>query len=115
MTKEETVPPSQAQTFFPFQIIGGRTTKVARKMTGRVVSLARHHTHARARLASLRTGEVVVLLAVAVGERHQLAEQQRVLEDPLHRLDQVRLQRGRVLLVGVPSVQELLEGPVRLG
>lgn len=74
-----------------------------------------HRTAPASPLSPLRTGEVVVLFAVSVGERHQLAEQQRVLENPLNRLDQVRLQCGRVLLVGVPSVQELLEGPVRLG
>lgn len=43
---------------------------------------------------SLRTGEVVVLLAVCVGERDQLPEQQGVLEHPLHRFNQVGLQGG---------------------
>lgn len=56
-----------------------------------------------------------MLLAVAVGEGDELPEQQRVLEDPLHRFDQVGLQGGRVLLAEVPGVQELFEGAVGLG
>lgn len=42
----------------------------------------------------LPTGEVVVLLAVGIGEGDQLPEQQGVLEHPLHRLNQVGLQGG---------------------
>lgn len=61
------------------------------------------------------TCEVVVLLAVAVGEGDQLPEQQGVLEHPLHRFDQVGLQGGGVLLGGVPGIQEFLEGLVGLG
>lgn len=56
-----------------------------------------------------------MLLAVGVGERDQLPEQQGVLEHPLHRLDQVGLQGGGVLLGGVPGVQEFLEGLIGLG
>lgn len=56
-----------------------------------------------------------MLLAVVVGQGHQLPEQQRVLEHPLHGLDEVGLQRGRVLLGGVPGVQESLEGVVSFG
>lgn len=69
----------------------------------------------RARGFSSLTCEVVVLLAVGVGERHQLPEQQGVLEHPLHRFNQVGLQGGRVLLGGVPGIQELLEGLIGLG
>lgn len=61
------------------------------------------------------TCEVVVLLAVAVGERHQFPEQQGVLEHPLHRFNQVGLQGGGVLLGGVPGIQEFLEGLIGLG
>ena len=43
---------------------------------------------------SLPTGEVVVLLAVSIGEGDQLPEQQGILEDPLHRFNQVGLQGG---------------------
>jgi len=55
-----------------------------------------------------------VLLAVGVREGDQLPEQEGVLEDPLHRFNQVGLQGGGVLLGGVPRIQELLEGPIRL-
>lgn len=58
------------------------------------------------------TRQVVVLLALVVRQRHELPEQQRVLEHPLHGLDEVGLQRGRVLLGGVPGVQKGLEGLV---
>ena len=61
------------------------------------------HTHTG------RTIQVVVLLAVRVGEGVQLPQQQGVLEDPLDGLDQVGLQGGRVLLSGVPLRQEGLE------
>ena len=67
------------------------------------------HTHTG------RTIQVVVLLAVRVGEGVQLPQQQGVLEDPLDGLDQVGLQGGRVLLGRVPRVQKLLKSPVRLG
>lgn len=58
---------------------------------------------------------MVVLLAVRVRQGKQLPEQERVLEDPLDGLDEVRLQRGRVLLPWVLDVQECLERRVRLG
>lgn len=50
-----------------------------------------------------------MLLALGVGEGDELSEQQRVLEHSLHRLDEVGLQGGGVLLSGVPRLQELLE------
>lgn len=56
-----------------------------------------------------------MLLAVGVGERDQLPEQQGVLEHPLHRFNQVGLQGGRVLLGGVSGIQEFLEGLIGLG
>lgn len=59
------------------------------------------------------TIQVVVLLAVRVSEGVELLQQQRVLQDPLDGLDQVRLQGGRVLLSGVPLGQEGLE--IRVG
>lgn len=61
------------------------------------------------------TCQVVVLLAVVVRQGHQLPEQQRVLEHSLHGLDEVGLQRGRVLLGGVAGIQERLEGLVSFG
>lgn len=64
--------------------------------------------HWRGKL-SLRTGEVVVLLAVGVGKGDQLPQQQGVLEYPLHWFNQVGLQSGRVLLGGVPRIQEFFE------
>lgn len=63
----------------------------------------------------LPTCEVVVLLAVHVGEGDQLPEQQGVLQYPLHRLNQVGLEGGGVLLGGVPRIQEFLEGLIRFG
>lgn len=53
---------------------------------------------------------MVVLLALVVREGHQLLEQQRVLEHPLDRLDEEGLQRGGVLLGGIPGIQKSLEG-----
>lgn len=55
------------------------------------------------------TVQVVVLLAVRVGEGVELLQQQRVLQNPLDGFDQVRLQGGRVLLPGVSLGQEGLE------
>lgn len=63
-----------------------------------------------ARAPWVLTRQVVVLLALVVRQRHELPEQQRVLEHPLNGLDEVGLQRGRVLLGGVPGVQKSLEG-----
>ena len=60
------------------------------------------------------TVQVVVLLALRVREGVQLPEQQGVLEDPLDGLDQVGLQRGRMLLPRVPQGQEGLEVRIRL-
>lgn len=64
--------------------------------------------------APLPTSEVVVLLAVSISEGDQLAEQQGVLEHSLHRFNQVGLQGGRVLLSGVPRIQEFLKGLICL-
>ena len=55
-----------------------------------------------------------MLLALRVREGVQLPEQQGVLEDPLDGLDQVGLQRGRMLLPRVPQGQEGLEVWIRL-
>lgn len=55
------------------------------------------------------TVQVVVLLAVRVGEGVELLQQQRVFQNPLDGFDQVRLQGGRVLLSGVSLGQEGLE------
>lgn len=52
---------------------------------------------------------MVVLLAVGVSQGVEFPQQQRVLQDPLDGFDQIRLQRGRVLLSGVPLSQESLE------
>ena len=52
------------------------------------------------------------LLALRAGEVLELREEERVLEDPLDRLDQVRLQRRRLLLPRVQRVQEVLQGGV---
>lgn len=57
----------------------------------------------RPRAAAL-TVQVVVLLAVRVGQGVELPQQQGVLQHPLDGLDQVRLQGGRVLLLGVTLV-----------
>lgn len=51
-----------------------------------------------------------MLLALVVRQGHELPEQQRVLKHPLNGLDEVGLQRGGVLLGGVPGVQKSLEG-----
>lgn len=53
---------------------------------------------------------MIVLLALVVRQRHELLEQQRVLEHPLHGLDEVGLQGGGMLLRGVPGIQKSLEG-----
>ena len=52
------------------------------------------------------------LLALRAGEVLELREEERVLEDALDRLDQVRLQRRRLLLPRVQRVQEVLQGRV---
>lgn len=52
---------------------------------------------------------MVMFVGLRVGEFLELAQEQRVFEDPLYRLDEVRLQRRRVLLFGVPGPQKLLE------
>lgn len=64
----------------------------------------------RWRVPPALTGQVVVLLTLMVRQRHELLQQQRVLEHALHRLDEVRLQGGGMLLGGVPGVQKSLEG-----
>ena len=74
-------------------------------MSGRI-SLT-HLLHAGERLAQL-----VRLLALRAGEVLELREEERVLEDALDRLDQVRLQRRRLLLPRVQRVQEVLQGRV---
>lgn len=56
-----------------------------------------------------------MLLALCVGQGKELLEQQWVLEYPLDGLDEVRLQRGRVLLPRVLGIQERLESCVGLG
>lgn len=56
-----------------------------------------------------------MLLALGVGERDELSQEQGVFEDPLYRFDEVRLQRGRVLLGQVPLLQEVLKCSVCLG
>lgn len=55
---------------------------------------------------------MVVLLAVGVCERVQFSQEQRVFQHSLDWFDQVRLQRGRMLLFGVALVQKRLEGCV---
>ena len=50
-----------------------------------------------------------MLSGLRVGDLPQLLQQQRVLEDALDGLDQVRLQRRRVLLLGVARAQELVQ------
>lgn len=45
-----------------------------------------------------------------IGEAAQLLQQQRVLEDALDRLDQVRLERRRVLLARIARLEKLLQG-----
>lgn len=47
---------------------------------------------------------MVVLLALCVRQGEQLLQQERVLQDPLDGLDEVRLERGRVLLLRVLGV-----------
>lgn len=51
-----------------------------------------------------------MLLALAVCQRHELLEQQGVLEHPLNRLDEVGLQGGGMLLGRIPGIQKRLEG-----
>lgn len=55
------------------------------------------------------TVQVVVFLTLRVREGVQLLQQQGVLQDPLDGFDQVRLQRGWMLLSGVSLSQESLE------
>lgn len=62
--------------------------------------------------SSQLTCQVVVLLALVVGQGHELPEQQRVLEHSLDGLDEVGLQGGGVLLGGIPRIQEGLEGRI---
>ena len=72
-----------------------------------MLSSPTHLPHAGEGLA-----ELVGLLALRAGEVLELREEERVLEDPLDRLDQVRLQRRRLLLPRVQRVQEVLQGRV---
>lgn len=60
------------------------------------------------------TCEMAVLLALRVCEGHKFSEQQRIFEDPLHRLDEVGFQGWWMLFGGVPLLQELFKRPVRL-
>ena len=53
-----------------------------------------------------------MLVGAGQGVGAQLLQQQRVLEDALDGFDHVGLQRGRVLLLGVPGQQELAQGLV---
>ena len=53
-----------------------------------------------------------MLVSAGQGVGAQLLQQQRVLEDALDGFDHVGLQRGRVLLLGVPGQQELAQGLV---
>ena len=50
-----------------------------------------------------------VLAGLRVGDLPQLLQQERVLEDALDGLDQVRLQRRRVLLLGIARAQKLVQ------
>lgn len=58
------------------------------------------------------TCQVCVFGALSISQRHQLPQQQWILQDPLNRFDQVRLQRRRVLIGRIPRLQEVLEGCV---
>ena len=49
------------------------------------------------------------LVRVRFGQLHQLAQQQRILEDALDRLDEVRLERAGQLLARVARTQKLLQ------
>ena len=55
-----------------------------------------------------------MFVRVGVGEHLQLLEQERVFQDALDGFDQVRLQRGRVLLARVPRLQKVAQDLVRL-
>lgn len=58
------------------------------------------------------TCQVIVFFTLMVSQWHQLLEEKRVLEHSLNRLDEIRLQRGGVLLGGIPGIQKSLEGLV---
>lgn len=53
-----------------------------------------------------------MFFTLMVSQGHELLEEQRILEHSLNRLDEIRLQRGGVLLRGVPRVQKSLESSV---
>jgi hypothetical protein len=53
---------------------------------------------------------MLVFVGVGIGQVPQLLQQQGVLQYPLYRLDQIRLQRGGMLLFGVARRQEFLQG-----
>ena len=59
---------------------------------------------------SILTCQVIVLLTLVVRQRHELLEQQRVLEHSLNWLDEVGLQCGGMLLGRIPGIQKSLEG-----
>ena len=50
-----------------------------------------------------------MFVGVRLGELHQLTQQQRVLEDALDRLNQVRFKRAGQLLARVARTQEFLQ------
>jgi len=55
------------------------------------------------------TCEMAMLVGVSFGEVHQLAQQQRVLQNALNRFNQVRFKRDRQLLARVARTQEVLQ------
>lgn len=79
-----------------------------------MVAVKWHLTGGRVIVQVSVTCQVGVFGAPGVRQRHQLFEQQRILQDSLNGFDQVRLQGRRVLIGRVSGLQEVLEGSVRL-
>lgn len=63
-------------------------------------------------IAALLTAQMNVLVGSRICQIAHLLQQQRILEDALNGLDQIRFQGAAVLLLGITCGQELLQGMV---
>lgn len=84
--------------------LDGHWKKTGRKRKGYLEALGGDAREGGGARGPGLTVQMVVLLALRVRQGEELLQQQRVLEDPLDGLDEVRLEGGRVLLFRVLGV-----------